>query len=238
MDRALLEVTIPRLQDLYARHQYTVTQVVQWHLDRIHRYNGIYRAVETVLETQALAAAAREDAEAASGTAVRGPLWGVPVVIKANTSIQGEVTTDGWAGFVVPGHELTAPRDAAIVARLRAAGAIPIGHTNMPDFANSDTNRSSSFGRTGNAYDVRFSPGGSSGGTVTAVTANMALLGNGTDTGNSIRMPVATSNLVGIFPTRGLVSTAGIAPLDWQLDNTGPIARESTRCSSAVAASR
>ena len=234
MDRDLLEVTIPRLQDLYARHQYTVTQVVQWHLDRIHRYNGIYRAVETVLETQALAAAAREDAEAASGTAVRGPLWGVPVVIKANTSIQGEVTTDGWAGFVVPGHELTAPRDAAIVARLRAAGAIPIGHTNMPDFANSDTNRSSSFGRTGNAYDVRFSPGGSSGGTVTAVTANMALLGNGTDTGNSIRMPSATSAVIGVFPTRGLVSIAGIAPLDWLLDNTGPIARTVTDAAIAL----
>jgi amidase len=98
----------------------------------------------------------------------------------------------------------------------------------MPDFANADTNRSSSFGRTGNAYDVRFSPGGSSGGTVTAVTSNMAVLGNGTDTGNSIRMPAATSGVVGVFPTRGLVSIAGIAPLDWLLDNTGPIARNVT----------
>jgi len=71
----------------------------------------------------------------------------------------------------------------------------------------------------------RFSPGGSSGGTVTAVTSNMAVLGNGTDTGNSIRMPSATSAVIGVFPTRGLVSLAGIAPLDWMLDNTGPIAR-------------
>src|SRR5207302_872086 len=98
----------------------------------------------------------------------------------------------------------------------------------MPDFAASDTNRSSAFGRTGNAYDVRYSPGGSSGGTVTAITTNMAVLGNGTDTGNSIRMPAATSAVVGVFPTRGLVSTAGIAPLDWLLDNTGPIARTVT----------
>jgi Asp-tRNA(Asn)/Glu-tRNA(Gln) amidotransferase A subunit family amidase len=104
----------------------------------------------------------------------------------------------------------------------------------MPDFAASDTNRSTAFGRTGNAYDVRFSPGGSSGGTVTAVTSNFAVLGNGTDTGNSIRMPVATSNLVGIFPTRGLVSTAGIAPLDWLLDNTGPIARNVTDAAIAL----
>src|SRR5581483_2803698 len=114
------------------------------------------------------------------------------------------------------------------------SGAILLGVTNMPDFAASDTNRSTAFGRTGNAYDARFSPGGSSGGTVTAVTSNFAVLGNGTDTGNSIRMPVATSNLVGIFPTRGLVSVAGIAPLDWHLDNTGPIARNVTDAAIAL----
>ena len=234
MDRELLEVTIPQLERFYAQHRYTVTQVVQWHLARIDRYNGIYRAIEAVMRSEALASAAREDAEAAAGSAggvaprgaaARGALWGVPIVIKANTSIAGQVTTDGWEGYTIHEHELIAPRDATIVAKLRAAGAILIGHTNMPDFANSDTNRSSSFGRTGNAYDVRFSPGGSSGGTVTAVTANMAVLGNGTDTGNSIRMPAATSAVIGVFPTRGLVSIAGIAPLDWMLDNTGPIAR-------------
>jgi amidase len=226
MDRDLYEVTVPQLESLYAAHKYTVTQVVQWHLARIHRYNGIYRAVETILEKDAMAQAAKEDAEA--GSAPHGPLWGVPIVLKANTSIAGQITTDGWAGYTIPGKELIAPRDATITARLRAAGAILIGHTNMPDFAASDTNRSSSFGRTGNAYDVRFSPGGSSGGTVTAVTSNMAVLGNGTDTGNSIRMPSATSAVVGYFPTRGLVSIAGIAPLDWLLDNTGPIARDVT----------
>jgi Asp-tRNA(Asn)/Glu-tRNA(Gln) amidotransferase A subunit family amidase len=232
MDRDLMEVTIPQLHDFYASHKYTVTQVVKWHLARIHRYNGIYRAVETVMEKEALAAAAAEDAQPA-GTP-RGPLWGVPMVIKANTSIAGQVTTDGWAGFTIPGKELIAPKDAPIVARLREAGAILIGHTNMPDFAASDTNRSSSFGRTGNAYDVRFSPGGSSGGTVTAVTSNMAVLGNGTDTGNSIRMPAATSAVVGVFPTRGLVPIAGIAPLDWLLDNAGPITRNVTDAAIAL----
>ena len=234
MDHDLMEATVPQLEEFYARHRYTVTQVVQWYLARIHRYNGVYRAVETLLESDALAAAAREDREAADSKAVRGPLWGVPIVIKANTSIQGQITTDGWSGFTLPGHELIAPRDATIVVKLRAAGAIIIGHTNMPDFANSDTNRSTSFGRTGNAYDVRFSPGGSSGGTVTAVTANMAMLGNGTDTGNSIRMPAATSGVIGVFPTRGLVSIAGIAPLDWLLDNTGPIARNVTDAAIAL----
>jgi amidase len=230
MDRDLLEVTIPQLEESYRSHKYTVTEVVQWHMARIGRYNGIYRAVQTLDQKGALATAAREDAEAMAGGSSfrRGPMWGVPIVIKANTSIKGLITTDGWKGYMIPGHELVAPKDATIVARLRAAGAVILGHTNMPDFAASDTNRSTAYGRTGNAYDVRFSPGGSSGGTVTAVTSNMALLGNGTDTGNSIRMPAATSSVVGVFPTRGLVSIAGIAPLDWLLDNTGPIARNVT----------
>src|SRR3984957_2002508 len=233
MDRDLLEVTVPQLERYYAEHKYTVTQVVRWHLARIHKYDGVYRAVEQVLEKQALETAAREDAEVSRG-GTRGPLWGVPIVIKANTSIEGLVTTDGWDGYTIPGHELLAPRDATVVSKLRAAGAVLIGHTNMPDFANADTTRSSSFGRTGNAYDVRFSPGGSSGGTVTSVTSNMAVLGTGTDTGNSIRMPVATSGLVGVFPTRGLVRITGIPPLDWVLVNTGPIARNVTDAAIAL----
>jgi amidase len=228
----LLEVSIPQLEQLYATHRYTVTQVTRWYLARIHRYNGIYRSVETIDEKGALATAARLDKQGPGDHPA--PLWGVPIVIKANTSIAGLVTTDGWKGFVIPGHELLAPKDATIVAKLRAAGAVILGHSNMPDFAASDTNRSSSFGRTGNAYDVRFSPGGSSGGTVTAITSNEAILGNGTDTGNSIRMPSATSSVVGVFPTRGLVSIAGIAPLDWLLDNTGPIARNVTDAAIAL----
>ena len=235
IDHDLLDVTVPRLQQLYAAKTYSVTQVVRWHLARIDRYNGVYGAIETVLRQTALADAARLDAETANGTGRRGPLWGVPIVIKANTSVQGQVTTAGWHGFTRPGHELIAPKDAAVVAKFKAAGAVTVGLANMPDLANSDTNRSSSYGRTGNAYDVRFSPGGSSGGVVTAIAANMAVLGNGTDTGNSIRMPAATSALVGVFPTRGLVSIAGIAPLDWLLDNTGPIARTAADAATALA---
>jgi len=232
IDKDLMDVTVPQLHRFYEGNKYTVTQVVQWHLDRIDRYNSVYGAIETVLREDALADAKREDAQ---GGGAHGPLWGVPIVIKANTSVEGQVTTAGWAGFARPGHELVAPQDATIVARLKMAGAIVVGLANMPDLANSDTNRSSSFGRTGNAYDVRFSPGGSSGGVVTAIATNMAVLGNGTDTGNSIRMPAATSSLFGVFPTRGLVSIAGIAPLDWLLDNTGPIARTATDAAIALA---
>ena len=236
MDRDLLEITIPQLEQLYHSHKYTVTQVVRWYIARIEKYNGIYRAVQTLDAPGALATAAREDADAKAGGAsfVRGPMWGVPIVTKANTSIKGLITTDGWKGYMIPGHELVAPKDATIIAKLRAAGVVILGQTNMPDFAASDTNRSTAFGRTGNAYDVRFSPGGSSGGTVTAITSNFAVLGNGTDTGNSIRMPSSTSSVVGVFPTRGLVSIAGIAPLDWLLDNTGPIARDVTDAAIAL----
>jgi Asp-tRNA(Asn)/Glu-tRNA(Gln) amidotransferase A subunit family amidase len=225
IDRDLMDVSIGRLHALYRDHRYSVRDVVAWHLQRLERYNGIYKVAQPILAAEAFAQAAREDADARRASFEPGPLWGVPIVIKANMSIKGQVTTAGWYGFMERGHELIAPRDATIVAKLRAAGAIIIGVTNMPDFAASDTTRSTAFGRTGNAYDVRFSPGGSSGGTVTSVTGNMAIAGTGTDTGNSIRMPAATSNLVGIFPTRGLVSIAGIAPLDSLLDNAGPIAR-------------
>ncbi len=225
MDRDLMEITIPQLQNLYQEHRYTVEQVTRWYFSRIARYNGIYRSVQTADVEGALATARAEDA---NQNGVHGPLWGIPMVIKANTAVKGLPDTDGWEGFAIPGHAFIAPKDATVVAKVRGAGAVILGITNMPDFAASDTNRSTAFGRTGNAYDVRFSPGGSSGGTVTTVTSNEAVLGTGTDTGNSIRMVAGTSAVVGLFPTRGLVSIAGIAPLDWLLDNTGPIARDVT----------
>src|ERR1700722_8253448 len=187
MDRDLMEVTIPQLERMYAAGKYTATQVTQWYLDRIGRYDGVYKAVMYVNSANALAAAAAEDVEAKKGgkNFKRSALWGIPIVTKENTSVKGLLTSDGWKGFMIPGHELIAPADAPIVAKLKAAGAIIVGQTNMPDFAASDTNLSSAFGRTGNAYDWHFSPGGSSGGTVTAVTSNFALYGTGTDTANS-----------------------------------------------------
>jgi Asp-tRNA(Asn)/Glu-tRNA(Gln) amidotransferase A subunit family amidase len=234
IDQDLLEVNIPQLEKLYATHKYTVTQVVEWYLARIAKYNGIYKAVQTVDSKGALATAAEEDAAAKRPGFIPGPMWGVPILLKANTSVKGLITTDGWQGYLIPGHELLAPKDATVVAKLRAAGVVILGQTNMPDFAASDTNRSTAFGRTGNAYDVRYSPGGSSGGTVTAITSNFAVLGTGTDTGNSIRMPSSTSAVIGVLPTRGLTSITGIAPLDWLKDNTGPIARNVTDAAIAL----
>ncbi len=232
IDRDLMEIDITGLQRLYAQHRYTIVQVTQWYLDRIARYDGTYNALLYVDAKAALRRAAEEDA--ASPRTAHGTLWGVPIVIKANTSVQGWVTSAGWEGYTIPGKQLVSPRDALVVARLRGAGAILLGQTNMPDFAASDTNVSTAGGRTGDAYDVRFSPGGSSGGTATAVAANFAVFGTGTDTANSIRQPAANNSLVGILPTRGLTSIAGIHPLDWLRDNTGPLARNVTTAATAL----
>ena len=176
IDSNLIEVTIPRLQQFYAAHKYTVTQVVEWHIARIQNYNGIYRAVQNLEKSGAPAAVKQQDAAPNYGA-----LQGIPIVRKANTSVSGMVTTDGWQGFEIPRYEFVAPQDVPIAAKPRAGG---------------DKNRSTAYGRTGNAYDVRFSPGGSSRGTVTAVTFNYILLGNGTDTGNFIRMPATGTAIV------------------------------------------
>lgn len=232
MDWDLMEISVPRLEKLYAKHRYTVTEVTQWYLDRIARYDGTYRAVLYLDKQGSLRRASEEDAEPKK--AKHGALWGVPILVKANTSVKGWVTSAGWIGFLRPGEELVAPRDAMVVRRLREAGAVLLGQTNMPDFAASDTNVSSAGGRTGDAYDVRYSPGGSSGGTAAAVAANFAVLGTGTDTANSIRQPAANNSLVGMLPTRGLTSIAGIEPLDWLRDNTGPLARDVTSAAIAL----
>ena len=163
MDHDLMEISVPGLEALYATHKYTVAQVTEWYLDRIARYDGTYKALLHVEREGALRRAAEEDAEPKGSK--HGALWGVPVLIKANTSVKGLVTSAGWEGYLKPGEELVAPRDAVVVERLREAGAVILGQTNMPDFAASDTNISTAGGRTGDAYDVRFSPGGSSGGT-------------------------------------------------------------------------
>jgi amidase len=230
MDHDLLEIDVPALHALYKAHKYTVTQVTQWYLDRIARYNPTYRPVVHIDAAGALAAAKLEDASSAP----HGALWGVPILIKDNTSIAGVITSDGWSGFNIAGKEFIPTTDAPVVKNFRAAGAILLGHTNMPDFAASDTNFSSAGNRTGNAYKVSFSPGGSSGGTATAVASNLAVFGQGTDTANSVRIPSAADSLVGLLPTRGLVSIAGIAPLDWLLDNTGPLARNVTDAAIAL----
>src|SRR4030095_13959004 len=236
IDRDLAEVSITQLQYLYRDGKYTVVQVTQWHLNRISRYDRVYKSFLYVDSAGARAAATAADAEkrSAGSRFNPGPLWGVPIVVKGNTSVKGLITSNGWEGYLTRGFELRAPADATIVAKLRAAGAVILGHTNLPDFASADTTISSAGGRTGNAYNWHFSPGGSSGGTATAVAADFTVLGTGTDTANSIPLPSGASGLVGVLPTRGLVSINGIHPLDWLLDNTGPMTRNVTDAAIAL----
>ncbi len=131
--------------------------------------------------------------------------------------------TNWWRPGMPPSWRDCAPR-------ARSSSGTPT----CPILPTRDTNRSSSFGRTGNAYDVRFSPGGSSGGTVTAVTANMARAGQWNRHRQFDPHAGGDQCVIGVFPTRGLVSIAGIAPLDWLLDNTGPIARTVTDAAIAL----
>jgi Asp-tRNA(Asn)/Glu-tRNA(Gln) amidotransferase A subunit family amidase len=231
----LVELTAEQIQKDYAAGKYTAVQLTQAYLDRIERYEGVYNAFIS-MNPDALKIAAELDAEyRRSGP--RGPLHGVPVVIKDNLDYAGLVTTAGYAGFskATGGIDMIPGDDATAVERLRAAGAIVLGKTNLPDFAGDGTrSKSSVAGATRNATDVNRAPGGSSGGTATAVNASFGVLGLGTETGGSIENPSSSQGLVGIKPTFGLVSMEGVVPIDATYrDVVGPIAR-SVRDAAAV----
>ena len=162
----------------------------------------------------------RRDAERASGKAV-GPLHGIPIVLKDNYDTIDMKTTSGALAF----KDLQPNRDAFTVQKLREAGAVIIGKANLTELANHGMTVSSMGGQTLNPYDLTRTPGGSSGGTGAAVAANFAAAGTGSDTVNSIRSPSSANSLVGIRPTRGLVSRTGISPCSEFQDQGGPIAR-------------
>ena len=223
----VVELTAARIhQDLLAS-RYTVTELVHAFLDRIARYEDHYNAFIS-MNPEALAVAAALDEELRT-SGPRGPLHGVPVVIKDNLDYAGLVTTAGFEGFsaATGGINMVPGDDAAAVERLKDAGVVILGKTNMPDFAAHGTRtRSSVAGETLNPYAVDRVPGGSSGGTATAVNASFAVLGLGTETGGSIQNPAAAQALVGMKPTFGLVPLEGVLPVDATYrDVVGPLAR-------------
>lgn len=223
----VVELSIADVQEGYRRGAFTAVQLTRAFLERIDRYEGTYNAFVS-MNPDALRTAAELDAEyARSGP--RGPLHGVPVVIKDNIDFAGFVTTAGFEGFssLTGGVDMVPDDDAAVVTRLREAGAIILGKTNLPDFAEDGTRtRSSVAGTTLNPYDVDKAPGGSSGGTATAVNASFAVLGLGTETGGSIQNPASAQGLVGVKPTYGLLPLEGVVPVAaTYLDVVGPIAR-------------
>jgi amidase len=186
---------------------------------RIRAAEPRLNAVSRLLADEALAEAeARDDAQSAGESP--GPLHGVPVVIKEEIAVRGCVTTFGGEGNTTP-----APDDAEIVKRLRAAGAVIVAKTTMPEFGAYAYTESVSRGLTHNPWDSTKTPGGSSGGTAALVAVGAIPVGIGGDGGGSIRIPSACCGLFGLKPQRGRVTTAPEPHLWWALGTTGPLSR-------------
>lgn len=221
------ELTVDQVQRGLRESRYTAVQLVRAFLERVARYEDRYNAFVS-MNPEALAQAEALDREYRT-RGPRGPLHGVPVVIKDNMDYAGLPTTAGFEGFsaAAGGVDLIPNDHAAAVERLLDAGAIVLGKTNLPDFAGHGTRtRSTVAGETLNPYAVDRVPGGSSGGTATAVNAGFAVLGLGTETGGSIQNPAAAQALVGVKPSFGLVPLEGVLPIDATYrDVVGPLAR-------------
>ena len=221
----VLERTIPELQAAMEDGRVTSRQIVAQYLARIAAYDDRGPGLNAMiaLNGRALEEADALDRErAASGP--RGPLHGIPVVVKDNFDVAGLPTTAGAIALA----EWYPPDDAFQVARLKAAGAVIIGKANMHELAYGMTTVSSAGGQTRNPYDPTRNPGGSSGGTGAAVAANYAAAGMGTDTCGSIRMPSFHHALAGLRGTQGLSSRDGIVPLALTQDMGGPLAKTVT----------
>jgi amidase len=216
------ELTIPELQSAMERGDTTSQKLVRQYLKRIDAFDHLGPQLNAMIfiNPRAIEEAAALDRERADSGA-RGPLHGIPVVLKDNYDTYDMPTTASaiaLSGFVPPD-------DGYQVRKLREAGAVFIGKTNMHEFARGIETISSLGGQTLNPYEPRRNPGGSSGGTAAAVAANFAAVGMGSDTCGSIRIPVANNNLFGLRVTQGLSSRDGIIPLSHTQDVGGPLAR-------------
>ena len=227
----LEEATVGELQDAMAAGRYTSRRLVELYTERISAIDRSGPTLRSVIELNpdALAIADGLDAERKSGR-VRGPLHGIPVLVKDNIDTADRMmTTAGSLALEGP----PALHDAFIITRLRAAGAVILGKTNLSEWANFRSTKSTSgwSGRGGqvrNPYALDRNPCGSSSGTGAAVTANLSTIGVGTETDGSIVCPSGVNGLVGIKPTIGLVSRTGIVPISHTQDTAGPMARTVT----------
>jgi len=216
----IMEATITDIQAGYAAGTVSAVQLVQAYLDRIHAYDKLGPKINSIitLNPDALAEAEQLDQERHQ-KGVRGPLHGIPVVLKDNINTIDLPTTNGSAILrgVIP------PNDATLTRQLREAGAIILGKAAMGEFASGSYNSVS--GQTVNPYNFKRDTGGSSSGSAAAIAANFAVLAVGTDTSTSVRGPSAFNGIVGLRPTTGLISRSGIAPKDLEFDSAGPMAR-------------
>jgi len=189
-------------------------ELVELYLRRIEEINPRLNAYRVVLGEEALAAADAVD------TSNGGPLAGIPIAIKDDMALAGQATTFGSKS-----PQPVQVADCAAVAALRGAGAIPIGVTNVPELMAWPWTATEANGVTRNPWNVDRTPGGSSGGSASAVAAGLASAGTATDGGGSIRIPAACCGLVGMKPTRALVSTAPLAQMHLGLTVIGAVAR-------------
>lgn len=222
----LVELTLENVQAAFAHGNVTSEALTQSFLNRIATYNPHYNAI-VFLNPDALDDARAIDRRRAAGEQL-GPLAGVPVVVKDPMDMVGFPTTAGWSLLYskTGGLDLMPGTDSPVVARMRAAGAVILGKTNVPVLSHSGAHANDSWaGPTHNAAGREFLPGGSSAGTACAVAASMAVLGLAEETGGSIQNPASAQALVGIKPSFALVPNAGVMPLASLRDVVGPIAR-------------
>ncbi len=218
----VFEASIPDLQEAMADGRVTAVQLVDAYLARINAYDRAGPALNSMvyLNPNARARAAELDQERALRGA-RGPLHGIPIILKDNYDTADLPTSGGSIALA----GMFPPDDAFQVRKLREAGAIILGKSNMHELAAGITTISSVGGQTRNPYDPSRNPGGSSGGTGAAIAASFAAIGWGSDTCGSIRIPASHHNLFGLRPTKGLSSIDGIIPLSHTQDVGGPLAR-------------
>jgi aspartyl-tRNA(Asn)/glutamyl-tRNA(Gln) amidotransferase subunit A len=216
MSEELCNLTAVEVADRIARRDVSAVEVAQAHLDRIATHDGEYHAFLHVDTEGALEQARRVDAGEFTG-----PLAGVPLALKDVIVTRGVPTTAG--SKILEGWR--PPYDATIVERMRAAGIVVLGKTNMDEFAMGSSTEHSAYGPTHNPWDLDRIPGGSGGGSAAAIAGFLAPLAIGTDTGGSIRQPAAVTSTVGAKPTYGGVSRYGLIAFSSSLDQAGPCAR-------------
>ncbi|MFJ3035890.1 Asp-tRNA(Asn)/Glu-tRNA(Gln) amidotransferase subunit GatA [Curtobacterium pusillum] len=215
----ITKLSAAALADALVARDVSSVEATQAHLDRIQAVDGDVHAFLHVNQN-AIAAAKSIDSRRAAGDDL-GPLAGVPIAVKDVLCTQDMPTTSG--SKILEGW--VPPYDATPVAKLRAAGLVPLGKTNMDEFAMGSTTEFSAYGPTHNPWDLDRIPGGSGGGSAAAVAAHEAPLALGSDTGGSIRQPGAVTGTVGVKPTYGGVSRYGAIALASSLDQIGPVSR-------------